>query len=92
MLITMKDEITFIPKTTTVIRDREIFTTKIQTRQPRFLLGSYLTAQAFTIQQLGFSATLIDNKFRQYTFGKDVLSDTGWMLDVKMPLFYSKKK
>lgn len=92
MLIQMKDNITFIPTTRTVFSNRDIITTKTITRQPRFLLGSYLTAQAFTLQQLGVTATMVDNKFREYTFGKDVLSNDGWMVSAKIPIIYASKR
>lgn len=91
MLITMKDKVTFIPTTTTIYRNRDVFTAKTIRKQPRLLLGSYLTAQAFTLQQLGLSVTVVDNRFREYTFGKDVLSDDGWLIGAKIPVFYTKK-
>ncbi len=91
MLVTMKDDITFIPTIRTIYRNRDILTTKTITRQPRFLLGSYLTAQAFTLQQLGVTATIVDNRFREYAFGKDVLSSDGWMVSAKIPIIYGRK-
>lgn len=89
MLIKMKDEITFIPKVTTVYKNRDVIKTVRSTRQPRFLIGAYVTADKFSVEQIGINATMVDNKYRQYTVGKDILSDYGWMAQAKVPIFYS---
>lgn len=89
MLIKMKDEITFVPKVTTIFKNRDILTKIQSTRQPRFLIGAYVTADKFSVEQIGINATIVDNKYRQYTVGKDIFSNYGWMAGAKVPIFYS---
>lgn len=92
MLVKMKDNITFIPTTTTVYNNRDIVTTKTVTRQPRLLIGAYSYFDGAVPQSGGVNFTMVDNKFRQYTIGKDVLNTTKWMVEYRHPLFYSKVK
>ena len=90
--IKWKDQLTFIPTLRTVYRDKEIFKTTHSTRQPRFLAGAYLTGDKFALQQVGVKVVLVDNRFRQYSIGKDVLKNGTWMVGADVPLFYSKPK
>jgi len=92
MLIKLKDELTFIPTTTTIIRDKEVLLSKTVTRVPRFSVGAYAYFDGAEPQSGGVSITMMDNKFRQYTIGKDVLNTTKWMVEYRHPLFYSKKR
>lgn len=92
MLVTMKEDIVFIPTTKIYHHNRDILKRTTVVRQPRFLAGAYVTADALTLQQAGVSATLVDNKFRQYTVGKDLLNEESWMAEVKFPLFFAKHK
>lgn len=90
MLVIRKDNLTLIPTTRTVFTNRDIITKISSTRQPRFLAGVYVAGDKFTVQQAGITATLVDNKFRQYTIGKDILNPEAWMIQAQIPLFYSK--
>lgn len=90
MFLKHREQITLLPTTRTIYRNRDIFTTKIISRQPRLLVGAYSRLNEFKPEQIGINMTLVDNKFRQYTLGKDVLDPKAWMLQVQVPLFYSK--
>lgn len=88
--IKRKDNIAFIPTTRTIFRDREIIKSSRVTRQPRLLAGGYLTGDRFSLQQAGVKLTYVDNKFRQFSLGKDVLKNETWYVGMDIPLFYSK--
>lgn len=88
--IKRKDQITFIPTTRTVFSTREVLKTINITRQPRLLAGAYLAGDRFNLQQAGVKLTYVDNKFRQFSLGKDVLKNETWYVGVDIPLFYSK--
>ena len=90
MLVIRKDNLTLIPTTRTIYETRDILTKVSSTRQPRFLAGVYVAGNRFTVQQAGITATLVDNRFRQYTVGKDILNPEAWMIQAQVPLFYSK--
>lgn len=92
MFTKMKDELVLLPATRTVFRNRDVIKTVRSTRQPRFLAGAYITGDKFSVQQVGIQATFVDNRFRQYTIGKDMLDPESWKLAVQAPLFYSKHK
>lgn len=92
MFTKMKDEVILLPTTRTVFRNRDVIKTTQSTRQPRFLAGAYITADKFKVGQLGIQATLVDNRYRQYTVGKDILDSESWKLGIQVPLFYSKPR
>jgi len=90
MFTVLKDRTTFIPTTRTVFATRDIVKVTNITRQPRILAGAYLTGDKFSLQQAGVKVTVVDNKFRQYSIGKDVLKKNTWYFGADVPLFYSK--
>jgi len=91
MFTRMKDNLVLLPTTRTVFRNRDVIKRVQSTRQPRILAGAYLTGDAFKLEQAGIKVTLVDNRFRQYTIGKDVLKAESWMIGAQLPLFYSKQ-
>lgn len=88
MLIQRKDNIVLIPTTKTIYRNRDIIKKINTTRQPRLLVGAYTTFDALELDQAGLDLTFVDNKFRQYTVGKDLLNKESFTLGLKIPLLY----
>jgi len=88
MLIQRKDNIVLLPTTKTIYRNRDIIKTISTSRQPRLLAGAYTTFDGLNLDQAGLDLTFVDNKFRQYTVGKDLLNKQGFSLSTKIPIFY----
>lgn len=91
MFVHNKETIEFIPKITTEYVTKTEYITK-ESRKPRLLLGMYSTLNIPDIQQLGFNITLVDNKYRMYTVGKDVLNKQAWSVEFKAPVIWTSKQ
>jgi hypothetical protein len=86
MLIQRKEEITFIPTTRTIYRTRDII--KTEYKHPKFLAGTYMTTDGFSLEQVGVNVTYVDNKYRQYTVGKSVNTPLGLQFEFRGPIFW----
>jgi len=91
MFVHNSDEIKFIPRTRIVTNTRTEFVSK-KHRQPRLMLGLYSNLELPTVTQAGVTMTLVDNKYRMYTVGKDVMNIDNWHIDFKTPILWTSRE